>query len=92
MMINDEFKPKPKMKSPSTQRMSFENCVAIYSAFTILSQMKNRLGLEAMLDYMDRYQSLISANNPEVKVAVERAVALMNVEKMYGDAVNGGPK
>ncbi len=61
------------------------NAVAIYTLLAILLRLKNTLGLEAMLEYIEHYQKLIEKHNPEFKDAVEQAIALMSVEKMYRD-------
>jgi len=76
------FNNKPKILpfSPATT-------VGIYTVLTILGVMKQQLGLEAMLDYINKYIYLIEQNNPDIKHAVERALTLISVEGIYNDAM-----
>jgi len=50
--------------------------------------MKEQLGLEAMLEYMECYARLLAHANPKMEYAVRRAIALMNIEKMHYDALH----
>ena len=59
------------------------NSIAVYTILSILRQMKENLGLEAMIEYMEKYMEGIEANNPEIKSAVQYALSLMSIEKMY---------
>ena len=61
--------------------------VGIYTVLTILGVMKQQLGLEAMLDYINKYIYLIEQTNPETKHAVQRALTLISVEGIYNDAM-----
>ncbi len=63
------------------------NMIAVYTVLGILMEMRKQLGLEAMLEYMDRYVSAIEDHNPELKQAVTKAIAMMKVEKMYREAM-----
>ena len=74
-----------KKENPTPSNIS--NTVAIYTTISILFDMKNRLGLEAMLEYMEKYHSIIGKSNPDFNTAVRRALEIMSVEKMYKDAV-----
>ena len=62
--------------------------IPVYTVLCVLRRMKGQLGLEAMLEYMDRYVSAIEAHNPELKQAVTKAIAMMKVEKMYRQAMS----
>lgn len=77
----------PEANSPNRNTPLFlkDNAVAIYTLLAILLKIKNTMGLEAMLEYIEHYQKLIERYNPEFKVAVKAALALMSVEKMYRD-------
>ncbi len=63
------------------------NSIAIYTVLSILLKMKEHLGLEAMLEYVRNYLKIINDHNPELKPAVTRALNLMNIEKIYKDAM-----
>ena len=63
------------------------NSISIYTVLSILLRMKDQLGLEAMLEYVQNYLKIINDHNPELKPAVERALNLMSVEKIYKDAM-----
>ena len=62
-----------------------DNAVAIYTLLAILLKIRSTMGLEAMLEYIEHYQKLIERFNPDFKVAVKAALAMMSVEKMYRD-------
>lgn len=66
---------------------SSANSIAIYTVLCILRRMKQEVGLEAMLEYLDKYLGTIEAHNPQVKSAVEKALGMMSVEKMYREAM-----
>lgn len=68
--------------------LSVENIVAIYTILQILWVMKQRLGLEAMLEYINTYLNEIENNNPFLKKAVNEAMQLISVEKLYKDMTN----
>jgi hypothetical protein len=62
------------------------NIVIIYTALRILLAMEKQLGLEAMLDYHRKYLQTVEGNNPMLKHAVNRALSLINVEKIYKES------
>ena len=71
---------------PQRQSLPFltpENTIAIYTTLSILLKMRTHLGLEAMMEYMEFYISTIERYNPRFKGAVEQALSLMNVQKIY---------
>ena len=61
--------------------------IDIYTVLTVLRAMKTRLGLEAMLDYIDRYLHTIDQSNPKLRSAVQRALTQISVEKIHRDAM-----
>ena len=67
---------------------SGKNLVVIYTMLSILALMKKELGLEAMLEYMDEYLRVVGEGNPRIRFAVRRALKMMNVGKMYHDAIH----
>ena len=66
---------------------SAKNTVVIFTMLAILIKMKEQLGLEAMLEYAEKYLAVMGEQNPRVKYAVGYALSLMSVEKMYHDAI-----
>jgi len=62
------------------------NIVIIYTALRILLAMQKQLGLEAMLEYHRKYIQTIEEDNPILKHAVNRALSLINVEKIYKES------
>ena len=77
-----------KVKKPAHLLNSPLNTLAVYTVLKILFKMKSVLGLEAMLDYMGMYLSVLEKHNPEIKIAVLKALTFINVEKIYLEAVN----
>ena len=63
------------------------NSIAIYTVLCILRRMKREVGLEAMLEYLDKYLGAIETYNPRLKQAVTKALGMMSVEKMYREAM-----
>ena len=63
------------------------NSIAIYTVLCILRRMKQEVGLEAMLEYLDKYLGTSETHNPQVKQAVAKALGMMSVEKMYREAM-----
>ena len=90
MQINDDYKSWPK-ENPSPQTihsyLNSRNLISIYTIFHVLLKIRKEVGLEAMLDYIDKYLSLITTHNPRLKLAVTKAISLMNIEKMYKDVM-----
>jgi hypothetical protein len=75
----------PETNTPITPIFLKNNAVAIYTLLAILLKVKNTMGLEAMLEYIEHYQNLIERHNPDFKDAVRAALAMMPIEKMYRD-------
>ena len=89
MKLNDDRKEFWNERAQEQSLPSFsKDLVTIYIGLCILIKIKNILGLEAMLDYMKMYQQSIEKSNPELKTSVKEVLSLMNIEKMYHDAVD----
>ena len=82
---SDQFKKPPLVQNTF---FSGQNMVAIYTVLSILIEMKKTLGLEATLEYIDRYLSTIEQHNPQIKHAASLAIKLISVEKIYNEAVH----
>lgn len=67
-----------------TSRMT--DSIAVYTKLTILLRMRHELGLEAMLEYLEAYTSNIERHNPELQKAVQKALALICVRRIYNQA------
>lgn len=63
-----------------------EHGTVFYIILKVLLRMKNRLGMEAMLEYMASYAQSIEEHNSHLRSAVEEAVELISVEKLYREA------
>ena len=89
MQLNDfgaEFNKSQEKKSDSL--FSFNNTIAVYTVLSILIKMQHRLGLEAMLEYMEKYLCTIEKHNPQMKYAASLAINLISVEKIYKEATD----
>ena len=90
MDFDDEYRESAKDipdDYPQRQPLPFltpENTIAIFTTLSILLKMKEQLGLEAMMEYMEFYILTVEQYNPRFKGAVEQAVSLMNIGKIYG--------
>ena len=88
MKINDQFNfdanASPN-KTPARNTLS-SHCVNTYTVLCILRKMKNQMGLEVMLEYLEKYLEVIENYNPRLKMAVIEALSRLNVEKIYQEA------
>lgn len=75
---------KSKQKHPF---LSAGNTVAIYTILSLLLVMRSSLGLEAMLEYISGYLKSVDQKDPDMKPAVQEALALMSVEKIYKEVL-----
>lgn len=87
---NDRANRFSKFFSQKSSSLIFpqDHAVAVYTAFSILNEMKNELGLEAMLEYMGKYVQIVESHNPKIKSAVDQALTHMSVEKIYNEAAS----
>ena len=83
--------PTQNERSPNMLK-SPNSTVAIYTVLTILVKMKNSLGLEAMLEYIENYLSAIEKTHPDIKLAVAKALTMMSIEKIYREATSDEKK
>ncbi|MFA5060637.1 MAG: hypothetical protein WC676_08450 [Candidatus Omnitrophota bacterium] len=90
-MDNSKHDNNPSAAKPQKASNIFSsasNSIAIYTFLRLLFKMRSHLGLEAMLEYVEKYLSVIDKNNPEFKTAVGEAINLISIEKMYKDIAN----
>ena len=95
MKVNDGYENANEKKSyeatdASENFLSNSNIIAIYTILSILLKMRDQLGLEAMLEYVQNYLRILETHNPRFKMAVSKAITLINVEKVYKDGVING--
>lgn len=62
------------------------NSVNTYTVLCILRKMKDQMGLEAMLEYLEKYLMTIESHNPQLKMAVIQALSRLNVANIYKEA------
>jgi len=70
-----------------TPEISPSGNIGIYTVLSTLCLMRHQLGLEAMLDYIERYLAIIEKHSPQIKPAVRHILKRVNVEKIYHDAM-----
>lgn len=85
---SDVPRNKPNALPSANIFLSTGNTIAIYTVFCVLLRMREKLGLEAMLEYVAAYLKMIERRNPKVKTAVGQALQLTEVEKIYDDTVH----
>ncbi len=78
----DERQKTPH-RNPPDIFLNPSNLIAIYTGLSILLKMKKHLGLEAMLEYVEKYLRRIETSNPQIRPAVKKAITFINVEKLY---------
>ena len=77
----ESFVPPQKQLGPFPR----EHMVALYTMLSILTRMKCELGLEAMLEYMAKYITVIDSHNPKIASAVTKALQLIPIEGIYNE-------
>jgi len=95
MKLNEEFERFtsrifPHPTNPTVTKRDI--AITLYTGLLILNEMKNTIGLEAMLEYMDRYCRTMERHDPRLRLAVNRALQFANVRKIYADAIKGTQK
>jgi hypothetical protein len=84
-MNNEEPIKYPEAKSVTGILFPAEHTVAFYTFVSILLKMKKELGLEAMLEYMVKYLTMIDSHNPKVAVAVGKALNVLPVDLIFNE-------
>ena len=64
-----------------------DNLIATYTVLNVLLKMRKTLGLEAMMDYIDKYLETIEGSNPEMKRAIALALTFVDVRDIYEEAM-----
>lgn len=82
-MEHPENNTTPKPPLNRNHCLPPEHIVAFYTLLTVLLKMKKELGLEAMLEYMAQYLSLIDSHNPKLAMAVAKTLENIPIEVFY---------
>ena len=89
--MNENNTSKPKFDY--TTNINFghfygqDQAIAVYTALSVLILMRKELGLEAMVGYMESYRRIFELTFPSIKLAVNKAVSLVDVIKLYNEAM-----
>ncbi len=86
---SNEHNESSKAKNPFRSKVfiSQKHIIAVYTFLRVLVEMKRKLGLEAMLIYMEKVLSIIDDANKNFRDDVTYAIRLIDVERIYNDAV-----
>ena len=87
MNFDEEYSnenPANYPKRPAFPFLTAENIIPIFTTLSILLKMRKELGLEAMLEYTEFYVQTIEEHNPRFKGAVDQALSLVSVKRIYG--------
>ena len=79
-----DYQNHDQLKSPAG---TTSNTLAVYTVLKTLRKMKQELGLEAMLQYADRYAGNLELHNPRLKYAVAVALEFVDVKKTYSKSL-----
>ncbi|MDD3375305.1 MAG: hypothetical protein PHY73_06265 [Candidatus Omnitrophica bacterium] len=88
-MNEDNFKNEFS-NSPEIDNNIFSSprsIIALYTSLRILLMMRKELGLEAMLEYLNKNVETIENNNIQMKSAVTRALLFIDTKKIYEKAM-----
>ena len=64
-----------------------QNSISTYTVLHVLIRMKRQLGIEAMIEYTEKYLEIVDQHNPRLKMAVKKALEMISVERIYEDAM-----
>ena len=90
MKSNEQFSfefPKSPRRFPLLLTDSAKT-ISVYTVLCILRSMKEQVCLEAMLEYVEAYLTMIERHNPRLRNAVLKVISAINIEKMYKDAMS----
>ena len=69
-MLNANVSFNDDLGSMKTSSRLSNRLIAIYTVLMVLINMRERLGIEAMVDFLERYTRTIERINPDIKEAV----------------------
>ncbi|MFA5088121.1 MAG: hypothetical protein WC552_03700 [Candidatus Omnitrophota bacterium] len=81
-----------KLNSFSSDYLFKENTLVVYTILLIMVKMRKELGLEVMLEYMDKYVAITAEHHPKLRYAVGEALSMFSIKKMYQDMMGYGKK
>ena len=84
-MNDDSFKSEFSSSPVSDNNIfsSPRSTIALYTSLRILLAMRKDLGLEAMLEYLERHVESMERNNIQMKCAVTKALRFIDTKKIY---------
>ena len=84
-MNEDKFKNEFSNSPAADNNIFFSprSIVTLYTSLRILLVMRKKLGLEAMLEYLDKYVENLEKDNVQMKRAVTRALLFIDTKKLY---------
>jgi len=62
------------------------SAIAIYTMLCVLGKMKRKIGLEAMLEFSQKYMDLIERRNPKIKHAIAKTLTSIDIEEIYKES------
>ena len=66
-----------------TQNVPNHHTIAVYTTMRTLRAIRNQLGLEAMLEFIERYTAAIETVEPLVAETAAEVLAEYQIEKVY---------
>ena len=89
----NSFKSNPQSRSsrPHNPCFSPQNLIVVFTVLSLLIRMKEKLGFEAMLEYMAYYLRIVGTKNPSIQAAVGRALDVVDIERIYEDTLSQKP-
>ena len=82
-MLRKNFECNDGRSPGSNEIFSPKDLISVYTVLLDLSQMKNRLGLEVMLEYADCYIRIVEARHPQLKKALLVSLQSTSIEQLY---------
>lgn len=91
---SNQFISESKRANENEGTLYMKHLIVAFTIICLLQRMRSVLGLEAMCEYLSKYESRVRKLNPDLDLAVNKAMAMINIEKIYNDAMemNDGKK
>ena len=88
MKFDNWFNIESKNPPPGFEKVivSSSHYLSIYVIFCILLEIKNQIGLEAMLEYIHKYMQRFKESYPRKGEVVKKEIMKVDVLKMYKNA------
>ena len=81
----------PDIRNPADRDCNSYDCsprelLVIYVSMLLLKRIRLEVGLEAEIDYIDKYITNIEGNYPEVYPEIKNILKVVDVNKIYRDS------